>query len=208
MNFLSNALKFTSAPGFVSVKSTHVVLPENQLLVQISVADNGIGVSQDKREYLFQPFRQADESTTRLFGGSGLGLAISKSLATLLGGNAWLGESEVGTGSTFHFTFKAGRGQKIPSMAGKARNIASGAFPKAVVLAPPIILSPMLMSQLHCLGVQCEAVTDLMSLRALLSRKGADLAVVDIRLDSVKDTDLRSLMRYVLNHCTLIPAVL
>ncbi len=74
--------------------------------VQVSVRDNGIGISPNQMNRLFQSFSQADTSTTRKYGGTGLGLTISKRLAELMGGTMWV-ESEAGQGSTFSFTFVA-----------------------------------------------------------------------------------------------------
>ncbi len=76
---------------------------ESEVLLHFSVSDTGIGIPQDKLELIFAPFSQADSSTTRRYGGTGLGLAISAQLTALMGGRRWV-ESELGKGSTFHFT--------------------------------------------------------------------------------------------------------
>jgi len=104
-NLVSNAVKFTSH-GEVSIEvsvSPSVSVPPGQVCVQFAVRDTGMGVPPEKQALLFQPFSQADLSTSRKFGGTGLGLAICKRLARLMGGDAWM-ESEVGIGSVFYFT--------------------------------------------------------------------------------------------------------
>lgn len=103
-NLLSNAVKFTEQGEIVvRVQGTpHATGWELHFYVQ----DSGMGISVDHLGMLFQSFSQLDASTTRRFGGTGLGLAISKRLAELMGGAMWV-ESEVGHGSTFHFTLQA-----------------------------------------------------------------------------------------------------
>jgi signal transduction histidine kinase len=96
-NMLANAVKFTER-GAVSVTATAA-----EGWVTVSVADTGVGISPEAQAYVFDEFRQADSSTTRRYGGTGLGLAISKRLVTLHGGRIWV-DSEIGRGSTFHFT--------------------------------------------------------------------------------------------------------
>jgi signal transduction histidine kinase/HAMP domain-containing protein len=96
-NMLANAVKFTER-GAVTVSATAA-----EGWVTVSVADTGVGITPEAQAYVFDEFRQADSSTTRRYGGTGLGLAISKRLITLHGGRIWV-DSEVGKGSTFHFT--------------------------------------------------------------------------------------------------------
>lgn len=102
INLLSNALKFTSV-GEVQLIAEIVDESEDVMWTKISVRDSGIGMSADKHAKIFEPFSQADSSTTREFGGTGLGLAISRELVTRMDGEFGL-ESEVGEGSTFSVT--------------------------------------------------------------------------------------------------------
>jgi PAS domain S-box-containing protein len=101
MNLLGNAIKFTEL-GEVAL----TVLPGEGAedgLLHFSVADTGIGIDREKIGTIFSDFTQADSSTTRRYGGSGLGLAIVTRLVEVMGGRIWV-ESELGKGSTFHFT--------------------------------------------------------------------------------------------------------
>ncbi len=108
INFCNNAVKFTEK-GEVAVEVRALEdNPDNQL-VEFSVSDTGIGMSQDQIDRLFQAFEQADASTTRKYGGTGLGLAISKQLTELMGGEVSV-ESKLGKGSRFRFTARLGKG--------------------------------------------------------------------------------------------------
>jgi signal transduction histidine kinase/DNA-binding response OmpR family regulator len=105
INLLNNAVKFTER-GEVVVSVAARPLDERRQLLHFSVRDTGIGIPPDRLGRLFQSFSQVDASTTRKYGGTGLGLAISKRLCELMGGTMWA-ESEVGIGTTFHFTVAA-----------------------------------------------------------------------------------------------------
>lgn len=104
LNLLSNAVKF-SEQGTVSLSVKKISDKTDQPNLLFAITDEGIGIPEDKRELVFERFKQGDESITRKFGGSGLGLAISKKMVELMGGKIWV-ESIVGKGSTFYFTVK------------------------------------------------------------------------------------------------------
>jgi signal transduction histidine kinase/CheY-like chemotaxis protein/ligand-binding sensor domain-containing protein len=105
-NLVGNAIKFTHQ-GEVQVRVEVEEDGEGDVLLRFLVTDSGIGIPKDKVSDIFEPFEQADGSTTRRFGGTGLGLAIAKQLSELMGGKIWV-ESEEGTGSTFIFTARFG----------------------------------------------------------------------------------------------------
>ncbi|CAK0768162.1 two-component system, sensor histidine kinase and response regulator [Gammaproteobacteria bacterium] len=102
MNLISNALKFTEE-GEIEVQVRTIQESANQVTLKFSVRDTGIGMTDEYKNKLFQPFTQADTSVTRKFGGTGLGLSISKRLVELMGGRIWI-DSQCRRGSMFYFT--------------------------------------------------------------------------------------------------------
>jgi PAS domain S-box-containing protein len=111
INLVSNAIKFTEEGEVVLVVEAEEV-DEDQARLHFQVRDTGIGIEADKQERIFAAFVQADGSTTRRFGGTGLGLSIASRLVGMMGGRIWV-ESQVGQGSTFHFTAAFGRHQRL-----------------------------------------------------------------------------------------------
>jgi PAS domain S-box-containing protein len=106
VNLVGNAIKFTDI-GEIAVKVQVEAKDGPDCICRFTVTDSGIGIPEDKRESIFDPFSQADTSTTRKYGGTGLGLTISTRLVGMMGGKIWV-ESEMGRGSQFHFTVKLG----------------------------------------------------------------------------------------------------
>jgi two-component system sensor histidine kinase/response regulator len=102
LNLLSNAIKFTERGEVVARLIRREASAENAHALRFEVQDAGIGIPPEKQQQIFEPFRQADGSTTRKYGGTGLGLAISKKLVELMGGRMGV-VSQVGEGSTFWF---------------------------------------------------------------------------------------------------------
>ena len=111
-NLVGNALKFTETGG-VEVVARVTDLRAGELIVRCEVKDTGIGVASEAQRRIFEPFMQADGSTTRRFGGTGLGLAISHQLVALLGGSMGF-ESQEGRGSTFWFELSFSRMEARP----------------------------------------------------------------------------------------------
>jgi two-component system, sensor histidine kinase and response regulator len=106
LNLVGNSIKFSHSGEIVLQIKAQELQPEQAVLV-FSVRDTGIGIAPETRARLFEPFEQADSSTTRHYGGTGLGLAISKRIVQLMGGAIWV-ESAPGAGSTFYFTARIG----------------------------------------------------------------------------------------------------
>ena len=102
VNLVGNALKFTDR-GEVVVRVHIESQAPDAVELHFTVTDTGMGIAAAQRQSIFQPFEQADGSSTRRYGGTGLGLAISSRLVALMGGWIWV-DSELGAGSDFHFT--------------------------------------------------------------------------------------------------------
>ncbi|MGH8201368.1 MAG: ATP-binding protein, partial [Steroidobacteraceae bacterium] len=124
MNLVGNAVKFTEQ-GEIRVLADLEVHDAQHATVHIAVADSGIGMDAATVEKIFQPFTQADESTSRRFGGSGLGLAICRELAELMGGRIRV-ESTPNVGSTFHVFVPLAVSARQPGTAEAAAAAANG----------------------------------------------------------------------------------
>jgi signal transduction histidine kinase/CheY-like chemotaxis protein len=102
VNLLSNAIKFTQIKGSVSFDIKLIKKQQQSVILDFSIRDNGIGIDEQTKEILFQPFTQADSSITRKYGGTGLGLAISYKILEAMGSSLLL-DSILNKGSRFHF---------------------------------------------------------------------------------------------------------
>ena len=109
-NLLTNAVKFTPDEGTIVLSIELLSETDEDVTLQFSVEDNGIGISEEQQSRLFTSFEQADGGISRKFGGTGLGLAISKRIVEFMGGTVWI-ESELEVGSKFIFTIAAKKGE-------------------------------------------------------------------------------------------------
>jgi PAS domain S-box-containing protein len=113
-NLVGNAIKFTHR-GEVALSVQLEIKDGDDRLLRFTVSDTGIGIPAEKQKLIFDPFTQADTSTTRKYGGTGLGLTISSRLVNMMDGKIWV-ESEIGRGTQFHFTVQFKRvGGKTPT---------------------------------------------------------------------------------------------
>jgi PAS domain S-box-containing protein len=164
-NLISNALKFTEA-GHVAVS-----VGRRRGALTLTVADTGIGMSQDQQAALFQKFAQADASTTRRFGGTGLGLAICRELAELMGGRIEASSAE-GQGSTF---------VAILPLPRRERPLRKPVSPRAAARAQPGSADH---AGVRLLAAEDNPVNQLV-LKTLLSQIGVDAVVVGDGVDAV-----------------------
>ncbi len=114
VNLVGNAIKFTEH-GEVVVTVEKTTEEAGRIELHFQIRDTGIGIPLEKQQVIFEAFSQADTSTTRHYGGTGLGLTISNRLMGMMGGSLWV-ESEVGKGSTFHFTVRLEAGKIQPDV--------------------------------------------------------------------------------------------
>lgn len=122
INLIGNAMKFTEQ-GEILIEVSVAERESNEIALQFSISDTGIGIANDQLKQVFEPFRQADVSMTRSRGGSGLGLAITKRLVELQHGEIHV-ESEPGVGSRFHFTARFRLPTAVPSTLHENRHVA------------------------------------------------------------------------------------
>ncbi len=121
MNLLGNAIKFTKEGGVrLLVRQINI---EDEPYLQFDVIDTGIGMTPEQGDRIFEPFMQADSSTTRRFGGTGLGLSISRRLAELLGGGIELVDSKEGIGTRFRLTIPTGPLEGVRLIEGTSNNL-------------------------------------------------------------------------------------
>ena len=179
LNLVGNAVKFTGQGDLVAPATADgphgevvvvVVLAEESAegaLLRVGVRDTGIGIAPEVQEALFEPFTQADASTTRRYGGTGLGLAIAKRLVDLMGGQIGV-ESTPGQGSTFWLTLRlarAGAGTEraaVPTQPGPAAPVAASCRPRGRVLVAEdnAINRLVAVGLLQSLGCEVETVED------------------------------------------------
>jgi PAS domain S-box-containing protein len=181
VNLLGNAVKFTEQ-GSVTVTVSQFDESAEDVGIQVSVEDTGVGIAADKLEVIFEAFRQADGSTTRRFGGTGLGLAISSELAAAMGGRIWA-ESTPGRGSVFRFTARFG--EAPPDTAIDESRIEG---PIAIVGHPGASRSWIRQSLVDA-GLAVEVASDLVTAIAVASR----VRPAAIVYDTTNPTDVETL---------------
>lgn len=182
LNFLTNAVKFTHS-GEVIARATVLESDDRKAVIEFSVSDTGIGITDDVVTDIFEPFTQADGSVTRRYGGTGLGLSISKRLVELMGGKIGV-ESKLHQGSTFWFSVTLEKPIRRPHIA-PARKVFEDV--KLLVVDGATHASEILQAYAQSWGIQC-AKTDTGEEALHIMRKEAaanspfDVALIDFQL--------------------------
>jgi signal transduction histidine kinase len=187
-NLLSKALKFTEA-GSVSLLCTQNKINDDETTITCSVADSGIGIQENKLNFIFNPFIQADESTTRKFGGCGLGLFITKKLLSIMGGNIIV-TSELNKGSIFTFTLTLKNSKVSASNLNlKDVELSSEVLPDVAILLVDDnqINRRVLMVYLQRLGLKADAASNGFDAISLSGKKAYDLILMDCNMDGMDD---------------------
>ncbi len=185
-NLVGNAIKFTDR-GFVRISANSRAEADGTVLVTLTVTDSGIGMSDTTLARLFEPFRQADSSTTRRFGGTGLGLSIVRRLAQLMGGDVAV-ESAPGDGSRFTVTLKLAQASLVPTgveTTGQHPAIMATPRPGAARLLVaddhPVNLEVML-RQLELLGLSADIAEDGAAALALWRKSHHAVVLLDLHM--------------------------
>jgi len=200
LNLLGNAVKFTHAGEIVTTLS--LLHEDNKKLnIQFAVRDTGIGIPQDKIKTIFEPFTQADGSTSRVYGGTGLGLTISQKLVQLMGGTLTV-QTRVGEGSTFIFNIwveKPSAEAKIESPAEinmdlhNLRILVIDDNPTAIRIMQTLTTQ---------LGMQCTSATTFTEALQYLEQASFDILLTDLHLP---DMDAPKLRKYALKRSNKNP---
>ncbi len=190
VNLLGNSAKFTEE-GELELAIQVENETDDEIVLHSTIRDTGIGLAPDKLESIFEPFIPADGSTTRKYGGTGLGLSICKKIAALMNGKVWA-ESEVGTGTIFHFTARMAKSTKIAKESRPSQEISDN---KIFVVDDNKTNSEILRNILQRSGFQVVVVND--SSRALQIFTEAEnnnapfnLCILDIQMPTISGYDL------------------
>jgi signal transduction histidine kinase/DNA-binding NarL/FixJ family response regulator len=204
-NLLGNAIKFT-ASGSVRLDITRADSPAGTPGLVFAVTDTGIGIAADAIERLFEPFSQADASTTKLFGGTGLGLTISRRLARLLGGDITVA-SVPGQGSIFTLTMPLVVAQSPVTV-----NVGDTVFrddsigPIRILVAEDQLTNRWLIQrQLERLGCTVTAVEDGRAALMAFDRAEYDLVITDCHMPGIDGIELVRMIRLAEATCGVPP---
>jgi signal transduction histidine kinase/ActR/RegA family two-component response regulator len=198
LNLVHNAIKFTTRGTIeIGVKRFEGVQEQNVRL-HFYVADTGVGISQEKLALIFEPFRQADGSTTRQHGGTGLGLTICSRLIQLMGGNIWV-ESEPGKGSSFHFIIPlqpARQGNLMPPEQQALAFLPPGTPRLRILVAEDNLINQKIAARvLEKAGYEVTVAGDGREALAAWHKQAFDLVLMDIQMPHLNGFECTAAIR-------------
>ena len=206
MNLIGNAIKFT-AKGEVVLRVGVEVADDASAQLHMAVSDSGIGIAAEKLDTIFEAFSQEDSSTTRKYGGTGLGLTICARLVEALGGRIWV-ESEIGKGSTFHFTMLVGLDAQQEDA---SLSLLAFEGMHALVVDDNAVNRMVLARALQAAGVAVQVAESGVAALGLLDsigrQKPFDLVVLDAQMPVMDGFTLAEEIRRI-PHCEKTPLVM
>ena len=198
INLVSNAVKFTNK-GKITISVRLITEDEEEVKIQFSVSDTGIGIPENKIEGIFENFQQASSGTSRLYGGTGLGLAIVKQLVEAQGGSVKV-KSKVGEGSAFWFELiflktqeEIGLEPKIEEFDGELKNV-------RVLVAEDIPLNQLLLKTLlDDFGFECEIAENGKIAIEKMQKKAFSVVLMDLQMPEMNGFEATDFIRNTLN---------
>ena len=207
INLMNNACKFTES-GEIELFLDIEEEKDDRLKLHAKVRDTGIGISQDILSAIFKSFQQADSSNTRKYGGTGLGLSICRQMSNLMHGDVWA-ESEVGKGSTFHFTAWIGKSEVKKT----AKHAPISILGRKVLIVDDEQASLYILTHvLESLGVQsvtlrkAEEVIPVLQ-KAISDGEPFDLCVTDIKMPGMSGHELAKQIHASASQCRNLPLI-
>ncbi|MBW1870391.1 MAG: response regulator, partial [Deltaproteobacteria bacterium] len=206
-NLMGNASKFTDS-GEIELSLDIEEENDDRMKLHATIRDTGIGLSKDKLATIFEPFKQADGSTTREYGGTGLGLSICKKISKLMDGDVWV-ESELNKGSIFHFTGWIGKAEE--KRAGRFTPI-SVSGKKALIVDDNQRNLDILTHVLESAGMDVNALRNGEEVIPTLQKAQEpkdffDLAIIDIQMPGMSGYEVAKVIRGVKSSIQNLPMI-
>jgi PAS domain S-box-containing protein len=215
-NLIGNAIKFTTS-GNVKLELSLLETENTRIKIRFKISDTGIGISKDAQEKLFQPFMQADSSTTRRFGGTGLGLSISQKLLQLMNSEFHL-DSQLGKGSVFYFDLWFESDKNLLSSSKKLQNENAGTETLStklnrfgeklkdvkILLAEDDVINQEVVSRfLKLSGVDLDTANDGFEVLEKLKKREYDLILMDVNMPNLDGIETTKQIREQAKYQTL-----
>jgi signal transduction histidine kinase/DNA-binding NarL/FixJ family response regulator len=199
-NLVGNAIKFTDR-GFVRIDAMTRAHGDGSVLASLMVTDSGIGMDETTRTRLFEPFMQADSSTTRRFGGTGLGLSIVRRLAQLMGGDVDV-ETAPGRGARFTVHLRLNEARPATALAGLEGNKLPRSFKPSASAARLLVADDhpvnleVILRQLELLGLSAETADDGASALVMWREAPHDVVLLDLHMPVLDGFGLAKAIRH------------